>query len=594
MLGITVYLNRPTPTPLRIAEVTAPASNCASVAFTDKFSGTTLDTSKWIAFSNSGGTATIDNKLTLYQPASSTLWAGESNFLTEGKVEIEGDFVQEVTLQSLTTTPETNNLASFLLGLASPGWKNWYRIEIYKNGDIQTHTNTNDVRLSMTPVNVFKNTPTKLKMVRSGSTLTTYYDVGAGYVLHSTVPNIYTGKVFVQLDILSHAPDKPAVTAVVKDFSLRCPPLSTTPISCSQGYTDSFDSHINPRYTLDYPNGTKIGGGLATFTQSSGTRIRTQIFSGDFVSTLNIASSNSSSAIPTIVARYLEFDNVNSRGVKIKYDKSTNKVESFRVTSPDGKTDTFDLGKSISISSSEQPSAFKIERQGSTFRTYFKTASSNFQPIGTYDNLTTENVIIRFGADNNEKTVFDSFSMSCLPDPKTSAPLNPRVTCNPDGKSVRLQWDGVTDVDSYKVRLDDKNGKVTNYDNLKDPQYIATIVPDKMYSFWAHSHKGGLDSNQSTAIDFTCKATATPTPKPTVKPVSPKGGPTVKPTSTPISKGDVVPTDTPAPSIKASLAPKSSPTNPSYVAPTPTPSPVETVSTNPVSRFFRWLAGLFE
>jgi hypothetical protein len=149
-------------------------------------------------------------------------------------------------------------------------------------------------------------------------------------------------------------------------------------------------------------------------------------------------------------------------------------------------------------------------------------------------------------------------------------------------------WDGVVDAESYKIRLDDKNGKVTNYDNLKEAQHIATVVPDKMYSFWVHSHKGGLDSNQSTALDFTCKVTATPTPTPR---------PTVRPTATPISKGDEVTMDDPEPTVSPTVKPTTTPrppTNPTYVEPTPTPTPMTTKSTNPISRFFSWLAGLFE
>lgn len=498
MLGFTVYFNLPRPTPLQVAEVTTPASNCASVAFTDNFAGTTLNTTKWSAYSNTSGTATLDNKLTLFQPAGTALALGESNILTEGKVDIDGDFVQEVTLQSLTTTPETNNLASFLLGLAAPGWKNWYRIEIYKNGDIQTYSNTNDVVTRMTPVNVFQNTPTKLKMVRSGSTLTTYYDVGTGYVLHSTVPNIYTGKVFVQLDLLSHAPDKPAVTAVVKNFSLKCRP----PLPSGLSHTCSADGKtVSLKWDDNSP-------------------------SKNYYFALNDTVENSE---------------------KSWYKSGTTDV--WRGGNYDKNTYVLPVVP------------------GHKYDWWLQTSAGDYTDPGDASSESLK-------------------SFTCTP--KIAAPLNLRVSCNPDGKSARLMWDGVVDAESYKIRLDDKNGKVTNYDNLKEAQYIATVTPDKMYSFWAHSHKGGLDSNQSTAIDFTCKVTATPTPTPRS---------TAKPTSTPISKGDEVTMDDPEPTVSPTVKPTTTPrppTNPTYVEPTPTASPIATKSTNPVSRFFSWLAGLFE
>ncbi len=495
MLGITVYLNRPIPTPLRIAEVAAPVHNCASVAFTDNFAGTTLNATKWSHYSNTSGTATLDNKLTLFQPASATTPLGESNILTEGKVEIEGDFIQEVSLQSLTTTPETNNFASFLLGLASPGWKNWYRIEIYKNGDIQTYSNTNEVITNMTPVNVFKNTPTKLKVVRSGSTLTTYYDVGAGYVLHSTVPNIYTGKVFVQIDLISHAPDKPAVTAVVTNYTLRCFPPASTKVSstCSD-------------------DGTKVT---------------------------------------------MKWDAVpNSSTYTLGVDDTTN----------NNSTSCTGLGGWLCTNSTD------LSKGGIATNSYTHTILPNKKYNWWVHGVA--NGEVGFGASAN---------FTCTP--KINAPLNPRVTCTPDGKSVRLMWDGVVDAESYKVRLDDKKGKVTNFDNLKESQYIATVTPDKMYSFWVHSHKGDIDSNQSTAIDFTCKATSTltPTPKPTVKP-------TIAPTPTPTLK----PTVTPKASIYTPPVQRESTNLNDLNENVETTEESELKPTNPISKFFFWLAGLFE
>jgi hypothetical protein len=342
----------------------------------------------------------------------------------------------------------------------------------------------------MTPVNAFTNTKTKLKMVRKGSTLTTYYNLGDGYILHSTVPNIFTGKLFVQLDLLSHLPDKPAVTALISSYSLSC-------IATNLTHTCSLDA----------------------------------------------------------------------KSVTLKWDASSFNYYTFGFN--DQTNDNADGWY--------KPNTLDVWKGGNLDTASYQT---NIIPGNKYNWWV--------GVDDEEV----SKEFVCTPEaspiasitPKPQSPQNPRITCNPDGKSVRLQWDGVTDVDSYKVRLDDKNGKVTNFDNLKDPQYIATIVPEKLYSFWTHSSKNGLDSNQSTTIDFTCKATSTPTPTPK---------PTVKPTATPTIK----PSPSPKPAVTIAPSPSSTQTSVNdlgLITPTPTPSTQPAISTNPVSRFFRWLASLFE
>lgn len=174
---------------------------------------------------------------------------------------------------------------------------------------------------------------------------------------------------------------------------------------------------------------------------------------------------------------------------------------------------------------------------------------------------------------------------------KPPAPTNLKFTCNPDGKSVRLMWDGVVSSESYKVRLDDKNGKVTNFDNLKEAQYITSVTPNKQYSFWVHSSKSSQDSNQSTAIDFTCKVTATPTPTPktTIKPTI---KPTVKPTSAPTITA--TPIATPKASIYTPTVQRESTNLSDLKENVETTQESELKPTNPISKFFLWLAGLFE
>ncbi|MEI6691076.1 MAG: hypothetical protein WCL07_05015, partial [bacterium] len=349
-------------------------------------------------------------------------------------------------------------------------------------------------------------------------------------------------------------------------------------LTCNNKIDDSFDSE-NSLYNYSNPRTSTIQNGQASF--SSNGRMITAVYNGNFVAILNISNANANTANPVMIAR--NFYDVRTKAVKIQYSKTNGKIESGRLTKADGVTDIFDEWKTISIDSSKQPTAYKIERQGSTFRTYAKISGSDWQQIGTYDNLTTDPVFISFGSDDVEKTSFDSFSLNCG---APSAPSNPRSTCNPDGKSVRLMWDTVDGAQSYKARIDDKAGKILSFDGITKGEYIATISPNVTYSWWAHASKDGLDSNETSRLEFKCVTTSTPTPTPTPKPTV---KPTVKPTTSP------------------TVAPTTAPTNPTYMAPSSTTqkydipvtteaetTPVTTPSKNPLARFFTWLASLFE
>lgn len=483
------YIYRKMITPLGINEVATPTFNCSQIAFSDNFTSSTIDNNKWFSYSETDGTATTNGQLTLTVPGNKT--NGTAGIYSGGKVEAEGDFVHEVTLNSISITPSTSKAGSFTLGTGSTDWKNWYRIEIYANGDIQTHSTTNGVTTSAIPVNVYKNTPTKLKMVRMGTTLQTYYDVGNGYVLHTNQPNIYGGKVFTHLMGLSHTPDNPAVSMVVDDYSLGCIPPTPT--------------------------------GLTTTCSSDGNKVSLS---------WNAITNNS---------RYpLRFDDLSNN--------TSSCVDGWYCSN---STDRM------------------IDDQNTTSQTIDITPNHEYKWwVHSYSNG-----VFSYPAVTTFK---------CNPKPAT--PTNPRSTCNPDGKSVRLMWDTVGDAQSYKVRVDDKAGKVTPYDGLSKGEYVATINPNQTYTWWAHSTKDGIDSAETSRLDFKCvpESTPTPTPKPTVKP-------TAKPTVTP------------------TVAPTPTPTTPAYMIASPKPSSfayentatepeteIATKSTNPLARFFTWLASLFE
>lgn len=492
-LALSLYLARPRTSPVGINEVAGVVSNCAQVNFADNFSGTTLDSTKWFSWSETGGTATVNNGLTLTVPADKT--NGSVSISTANKVALEGDFIIETTINSLSTTPSSSMDGSAAIDVYSLDWKNWYRLEAYRSGDIQTYSTTNSVTTAGTVVNAFKNTPTKLKIIRSGTTITTYFDTGSGYTQHTQFTNIYPGTVYIQHWALSHNTDKPAVSAVFRDFSLKCRPAAPTNLqsSCSS-------------------DGTK-----ATITWDA------------------VQGSN------------VSYD--------LRFDDTSNNSTSCR----DGWY-------------CENSKDFLKDAQTTNSYTTAVTPNTDYS-WWVHTRLGIDGTILGIDGSSAAGSQF-----KCTPKP--SAPTNPTIACASDGKSARLMWDGITDAESYKVRLDDKNGHVTNYDDIKQLQYIVGVTPDKAYSFWVHTHKGSLDSNQSTAIDFTCKASSTSTPTPTVKPsIKPSPKPTTQATSTPI------------------IAPTSSPTNPSYVPPldaNPSPSTSAKVTTNPIARFFTWLASLFE
>lgn len=178
--------------------------------------------------------------------------------------------------------------------------------------------------------------------------------------------------------------------------------------------------------------------------------------------------------------------------------------------------------------------------------------------------------------------------------PNIAKPNNPRHTCAPDGKTVRMMWDSVADSDFYKLRLDDKKGNVQSIDGISGKtEYMASISPGQTYSWWAHASKSGYDSPETERKEFKCDAasTPTPTPKPTVNPtVRPTPTPTPSPINYPSPSPRVLFDNTPqTPTLQAEVPP------PTDELESPLTTPLEsTKQPGALSRFFSWLASLFE
>lgn len=169
---------------------------------------------------------------------------------------------------------------------------------------------------------------------------------------------------------------------------------------------------------------------------------------------------------------------------------------------------------------------------------------------------------------------------------KPPTPSNTRYTCSPDGTSVKLAWDSVDNVESYKVRLDDKKGNVVNHDNIRDTQKVLSITPNTSYSWWMHSHKNGYDSNQTASIDFSCQAAATPATPP-------------KSISTPVVRPTIAPTATPKPTATPTPTPSATHITSQQIDPPDAQivdeAPLTTTISKPslISRFFSWLQSIF-
>jgi cell division septation protein DedD len=147
---------------------------------------------------------------------------------------------------------------------------------------------------------------------------------------------------------------------------------------------------------------------------------------------------------------------------------------------------------------------------------------------------------------------------------KPAKPTGLRHNCFDGGNKITLRWDAVSGVDSYKLRLDQKDGDGDKSINgLKVTEGETTIIPDQKYSWWVHSTKDGVDSEEAKIDEIVCAKTVTTTvaadaPVPTSTPKStPK--PTVKATAKPSVKSSSKPSPSTTSTTTASIIPIESP-----------------------------------
>jgi hypothetical protein len=88
---------------------------------------------------------------------------------------------------------------------------------------------------------------------------------------------------------------------------------------------------------------------------------------------------------------------------------------------------------------------------------------------------------------------------------KPAKPTGLRSNCYDNGNKITLRWDSVTSVDSYKVRMDQKDGSDDkSNDGIKTTEYNYTVIAGQKYSWWVHSVKAGVDSEETKINEVVC------------------------------------------------------------------------------------------
>lgn len=589
-LGIALYLNRPRPVPLNINEVSV-APTCTNYVSGPNFSKATLSPGEKFTYScafnlpdlncNYGAVSTpknIENSKWLSNNADKKTLNFEAN-----APRIPGTYTAycqlgntpECVAKGVTACQAKDKSFTYTVTgtpIAKPTGINYQCLDNAKKVKI-TWDNTSTIGYLPRLDNLSNNDTGKLW--NSDATDLNGASQTSNYLERDILPN-------TNYSFWLNAEGPGNVTSDSAGVQFICSNLT-----CQDGFTTDFNSSslsTQLKMTATSPDSVELANNQVVFTdtdnESNWPRIRTtKEYQGDFKANINIISmtplTTGKNTNVTIVA------NNNTIPRKQVFVYVNDKNEIFGWTSTNGVKD---VGSDIKTSlDSANLAELSLSRKGSEFPVIYKLKSGEEKRAFTIPGFSGQAEII-FGGDQGKVTI-DNFSLSCIAPAKPPTPANPRSTCNPDGKSVRLMWDTVDGSQSYKVRVDDKAGKVLSFDNIGKGEYIATINPGTTYSWWTHASKDGVDSNETSRLEFKCTATTTPTPTP--KPASP----TIKPT--------------PKPTVEPTPDSSRAPTNPSYVDPStttqkialpiePSATPAPTKSTNPIARFFTWLASLFE
>mgnify|MGYP001565965491 CR=1 FL=1 len=189
-----------TPTPTRTPTPIPPTSVPTPVAcqnFGDDFSGESLNANNWkfISWTNGYGTVSTSGTLNIYLPAS--IEFGPKSAFVETKGTLSGDFTSEITLVSRNDDSIIQYFQFNAKQYDGGGFGGGFGFRLL-NGSLKTEVYGVDNPTNPGPqdhgITIAKDTPVRLKLEKTGTTVKMYYDLmtGQGYQLLRTFNNFVT------------------------------------------------------------------------------------------------------------------------------------------------------------------------------------------------------------------------------------------------------------------------------------------------------------------------------------------------------------------------------------------------------------------
>jgi hypothetical protein len=191
--------------------------------------GPQFNGNNWLFAADNYGSAVVSNNLaTLFLP-SITDGKPKGTYLTSKQV-VGGDFTIEAELNSLSTVNNANTADLVMAFSHRIGDSAAETVQVSRQSSqsfIQSTINFGSLNWDAqnTNVGLSENTPIKVKIQRTGSTITTYYDIldGQGYKQARQLTNFYTGSGNIMLFIRNSSPNFPESSGVISNFALTCP-----------------------------------------------------------------------------------------------------------------------------------------------------------------------------------------------------------------------------------------------------------------------------------------------------------------------------------------------------------------------------------
>lgn len=202
------------------------AALAACTSFSDDFSASALNATRWKVWSNHEGTVTISaNGEAVVNTPATTDSIGKSTNITTQKA-VSGDFTAEAILKSVSSSSASGS--GYLTGLGFYGDPfDGFGIERLNNGQLRVlydWNNTDWVTPTIVSTSLSSTAPVKVKISRTGTKVDFYYDLldGGGYRLAKSFTGAYSGSASFVLYANNFAPDYPQVTGRFDNFALTC------------------------------------------------------------------------------------------------------------------------------------------------------------------------------------------------------------------------------------------------------------------------------------------------------------------------------------------------------------------------------------